>query len=95
MSLLSLLFVYSVLLSQSRWKTSCITRSRCKQAKAEKRKREEEEKQRERAQQQAEKEERARKRKRQHVLLSKRTKGGQPVMKHTMQHLLEKIKAQT
>lgn len=53
-----------------------------------------EEKKRERDMQQAEKSGRAKKRRKQHALLSKRTKGGQPVMKHTMQYLLEKIQAQ-
>lgn len=66
----------------------------CTQATAEQRRQEAEEKQRERDRQAAEKEGRAKKRRKQHALLSKRTRGGQPVMKHTMQYLLEKIQSE-
>lgn len=52
-----------------------------------------EDKHREREKQKTEKEDRAKKRRKTHALLSKRTRGGQPVMKHTIQHLLEKIQS--
>ncbi len=64
------------------------------QATADKRRQEAAEKQREREAQAAEKAGRANKRRKQHALLSKRTRGGQPVMKNTMKHLLEKIQSQ-
>ncbi|CAM9680651.1 unnamed protein product [Ectocarpus fasciculatus] len=63
-------------------------------ATADQRRQEAEEKQRNRELKVAEKEGRAKKRRKQHALLSKRTIGGQPVMKNTMQHLLEKIQSQ-
>lgn len=65
------------------------------QAIAEQRRKEVEDQEREKSRLKVEKEQRAKKRRKQHVMLSKRTKGGQPVMKHTMQHLLEKIQSQT
>lgn len=64
------------------------------QATADQRRQEAEDKHREREKQKTEKEDRAKKRRKQHALLSKRTRGGQPVMKHTIQHLLEKIQSQ-
>lgn len=64
------------------------------QAKADQRRQEKEEDERERQRQRAEKESRAKERRKRHALLSKRTKGGQPIMKHTMQYLLEKIQAE-
>lgn len=76
--------------------SSCWTSSvHCSiQEKAEQRRQEKEDGQRERERQRAEKESRAKERRKRHALLSKRTKGGQPVMKHTMQYLLEKIQAE-
>lgn len=64
------------------------------QAKADQKRKEAKERQDERDRQRREKEQRVKRRKKQHALLSKRTRVGQPVMKHTMQHLLEKIKSQ-
>lgn len=64
------------------------------QATADQRRQEAEDKHLEREKQKTEKEDRAKKRRKQHALLSKRTRGGQPVMKHTIQHLLEKIQSQ-
>ncbi|CAM9961657.1 unnamed protein product [Ascophyllum nodosum] len=63
-------------------------------AKAEQRRLEKEEAHEERERQRTEKQSKAKQRRKKHALLSKRTKGGQPVMKHTMQHLLEKIQGQ-
>lgn len=63
-------------------------------ATADQRRQEAEDKHLEREKQKTEKEDRAKKRRKQHALLSKRTRGGQPVMKHTIQHLLEKIQSQ-
>lgn len=63
--------------------------------KADERRREAVDKNRERERLKAEKLARTRNRRKQHTLLSKRTRGGQPVMKNTMQHLLEKIQSQT
>ncbi|CAN0200348.1 unnamed protein product [Scytosiphon promiscuus] len=64
-------------------------------ATADRRRQEAEEKQRKRDMQVAEKEGRAKKRRKQHAMLSQRTRGGQPVMKNTMRHLLEKIQSQS
>ncbi|CAM9577269.1 unnamed protein product [Ectocarpus sp. 12 AP-2014] len=63
-------------------------------ATADQRRQEADEKQRKREMTVAERESRAKKRRKQHALLSKRTRGGQPVMRNTMQHLLEKIQSQ-
>ncbi|CAM9102344.1 unnamed protein product [Choristocarpus tenellus] len=67
---------------------------RLAKAKADKRRQEVEKKQQEKEQQKKEKDQRQKTRRRQHSLLSKRTRGGQPIMRHTIQHLLGKLQAQ-